>query len=189
MECGDDFYCWVEINKEGWIRKIGQAPPVYTITPTEVSEWLGKDAVLYEKAGSCIDNSYGLGACAYLRRLIENEINIILVNLRELREKEGADEEELLKINKVIDGKDFSTKTNLAYKIAPSSLKCPTGNPFKIIHDELSGAVHGLDEGEGLEVAQKLYIATRFIVDELSRHEKNQKKFENEIKEISKTRS
>ncbi len=62
----------------------------------------GDDAVFFRKALANLGEGYGIGACAYLRPLIEKYINPLLELLYELKQQEGASQEDLDKIQEVI---------------------------------------------------------------------------------------
>ena len=66
---------------------------------------LGTDAELFRKVKVCISQGYGLAACAYMRRVLENQINPILKLIHANRKSHGAPDTELRKIQSVITGK------------------------------------------------------------------------------------
>ncbi len=114
---------WAEVNvEEGWVRKVGQLPMWLPEISKELEEELGEDSELYKKALRNMNEGYGIGACAYLRRLLEKYINPLLQLLHDTKQDQGAGEEELLEILRAIDGKDFTTKSKFAAEIAPASI-------------------------------------------------------------------
>src|SRR5262249_52471019 len=139
---------FIEVNTdEHWLRKVGQIPPWNKDVPKDVRKEIGEESSdLYSKALSCLSVSYGIAACAYLRRIMENEINPILNLLHEIKREEGAATEDLDAIKTAIGSKDFTSKTKFAAEIAPNWLLPGGLNPFKIIHDRLSYGVHHLNE-------------------------------------------
>ncbi|MFE1744744.1 hypothetical protein [Coleofasciculus sp. H7-2] len=178
---------FIESNKEeGWIRKIGQVPPFDISIPKEIVKELGQDAELYKRARMCMSQSHGVGACAYLRRLVENQINVWLKLIYELKEYENADSEELKKIDDAIKSRNFSQKTEITYQSAPKSLIVEGVNPFKLIHDHLSGGLHGLDEDRCTEIAVELSEIVEYVVSELNRENKSKKKFLEKIRKVQK---
>jgi hypothetical protein len=148
---------WIEINKENdWIRKVGQLPPWSIDIPSELEKELGDDAKLYKKALALMSQSYGMGACAYLRRVMENQINPILKIIYEIEQINGASEENLQRITDAINSKNFTPKIEMAYDLLPPSIIVDGENPIKLIHDQLSIGIHYLDEDQAMEVAMKL---------------------------------
>jgi hypothetical protein len=167
----DMFECWVEVNYENeeWIRKVGQLPMWLPEIPADLKQELGEDAEIYQKASRNLAEGYGIGACAYLRRLLEKYINPLLKLLYELKENQGATEEELIRIQGAIEAKDFTAKTKFASEIAPGSLLVGGHNPLKEVHERLSVGLHLLDEETASECAMKIRNALEFIVRRLRR--------------------
>ena len=72
-EQAHEFVCWVEVDaNKKWARKVGQVPPWTKRLDTTFEKALGSDTQLYCRALDCISRAYGLGACAYLRRVVEH---------------------------------------------------------------------------------------------------------------------
>jgi hypothetical protein len=59
-------------------QKAGQLPMWLPAIPKEIKDELGDDSEIYQKALRNMNEGYGIGACAYLRRLIEKHINPLL---------------------------------------------------------------------------------------------------------------
>jgi len=188
--CGrDSISYFVEFNlSEGWIRKVGQRPPRSISVPDDISKELGEDAELYKRALMCISQSHGIGACAYLRRLIENQINPILKLLYEIKEHSNEESEDLKKIQEAIKGKDFSRKTEVASQILPDSLVVDGLNPLKLIHEDLSAGLHGLTEERCTEIAQELSWAVEYVIRELNRQRKSKREFAERMKTLAKSK-
>lgn len=182
-ESAYEFICWVEVNTEkGWARKVGQVPPWTKQLDKTFKKALGSDAELYQRALDCISRSYGLGACAYLRRLVEHQIDPILRLILKVNEAAGADGSQLDEIRATIKGKNFDEKASLAYRVAPSTLIVEGTNPIKIIYSHFSAGVHTLDEEPALRVATEIATALEYVVVELHRQQSAREKFAEKIK-------
>jgi len=74
------FYLWLTPDEQSWsFVKIGQYPPVQKEPPKRLASNLDQsDLDLYRKALTSRNNAYGLGALAYLRRVVENRMNDLL---------------------------------------------------------------------------------------------------------------
>jgi flagellin-specific chaperone FliS len=179
----------IEINRiEGWIRKVGQVPSFDISVPKEIAKELGQDAELYKRARMCMSQSHGIGACAYLRRLIENQINPWLQLLYELKEYENADQEELKKIDDAIKAKNFSQKTEIAYQFAPKYLTVKGINPLQQIHKFLSSGLHGLDEDTCTKIAVELSALVEYVVSQLNRENRSKREFLEKIRKLEKSK-
>jgi hypothetical protein len=170
------FRCWVEVSDSGgYVQKVGQSPIWLQLLPREIEKKLGADAELYQKALRNMNEGYGIGACAYLRRLLELYINPLLELLCEAKKDQGASEAELEAIKSAIAAKSFAEKTKYASEIAPASIRPDGHNPLKEIHDRLSDAIHNLDEETAIEYALTISANLVFIVSVL-RHQLNDRK-------------
>lgn len=171
------------------MRKIGQVPPAEISVPSVIAKALGNDAILFKRAKMCVSQSFGLGACAYLRRILENNVDELLRMIRAARELEGATEPELRKIDDALNGKSFEDKTSVAYSAAPTSLTVDGVNPFKLIHDELSRNLHAMSEDECTLAAQRVASSIAFVVTELKRQHQMRDEFAEEMRALVALRS
>ncbi len=135
-----------------------------------------------------MSQSHGIGACAYLRRLIENQINPWLQLLYELKEYENADQEELKKIDDAIKAKNFSQKTEIASQFAPKYLTVKGINPLKQIHKFLSSGLHGLDEDTCTKIAVELSALVEYVVSQLNRENRSKREFLEKIRKLEKSK-
>lgn len=185
--CTDTIWrCWVEVNRtEGWIRKVGQLPPWSIAIPADLKRHLGRAAEHYKRALICLSQSYGLGACAYMRRVLEDTIDPLLKLELEVRRAEGADAKEVEEISAAIQGKVFDVKTEIAYRHAPRAMIVDGNNPLKLIHDKLSIGVHQLDEDQCVEIAALLSAALEYVVTAMNRQREEKAAFTAAIRQAA----
>lgn len=173
---------FIEVNaEEGTARKIGQNPPWLRKMSSELTSQLGSSADHFQRALTCLGQSYGLGACAYLRRVLEDVITPLLKLEVELLRSQGnsADADAL---ETTLESKEFKTKTEAAYRYAPASLIVEGHNPFKMMHDHFSIGVHRLNESQCVQEATQLANALEFVVRELNRHKADKQQFADSIR-------
>jgi len=166
---------------------VGQDPPWSVAVPKAIVEALGEDLDLYQKAKMSLSQSYGIGACAYLRRILENQVNTILDLLYESKRASGASENELLEIQTIRSSRVSAEKTAVAYKFAPASLVIEGNNPLKFIHDFMSEAIHELSEDECTGRARQVTAALEYVVRELRHEQELRKDFLESIRSLDKT--
>jgi hypothetical protein len=177
--------CWIEVNKEeGWLRKVGQLPPWDIGISWDVERFLGEDAQFYKRARICISQSYGLAACAYLRRVLENQINGVLILIREIQVEEGS-QEKVAKLDELLHSKNLDDKLSEAYRYAPNSIIVEGSNPLKLIYENLSDRIHNKSEEECVRCALEVSTAFEFIVVELARHKEARGHYAERIRELS----
>ena len=171
---------WVEFGvKPQRVRKVGQRPPQSIEIPKDVATALdsAEDSELLKKAKIAMGQGFGIGACAYLRRVLEHQVDPILRLVLEARENEGAPDEDLARMRKTVEGKVGDDKMKLAYQHAPRSLVVDGINPLKLLHDFLSEGIHALPEGEAAQQAERIHTALVFTVRALGRAAAERKAF------------
>lgn len=172
-----DYWFWLDINTDGWVRKVGQRPAWSIRVDPVIERHLGDSADHYRRARICLSQSFGLAACAYLRRVLEDTIDPLLRLEREVRAAEGASAAELAEIERAIATHQFETKTEVAYRLAPASIIVDGTNPLKLIHDRLSIGVHRLSEDDCVQTAATITSALEFVVSELNRRRDSRQAF------------
>lgn len=193
--CMDFLEFWVEVRlvqagtpasrRSLWrVRKVGQRPPRSIEIAPEIEEALGDDTELYRRALLSLGQGYGIGACAYLRRILEHQVNPILSLVLESYEKEGANPAELERIRSVIDSKVAEDKMKVAYTHAPKSLIVDGENPLKLLHGLLSKGVHEYTEDEATTAALKVDGALVFVVRQLFAARADRERFTETIRRI-----
>ncbi len=125
----------------------------------------------------CISQSYGMAACAYLRRILENRITPLLETLHDTYKAEGRGEEDLRKIEAALGERAVESRLRLANEALPDSAKLAGGNPLALIYDRLSEALHRGDEQECADVAEKTsklleHVVTRLRAQRLGQRER-----------------
>lgn len=177
---------WVQINYVGdhWIQKVGQLPIWLPAIPKDIENELGEDAEIYKKALRNMNEGYGIGACAYLRRLVEKHINPLLQLMHDSKAEEGSTPEELEEIKNVIKSHVFSSKTEYAAQICPASLQVKGHNPLLEIHERLSVGLHTLDEETANEYAHAIKDALEFTIRTLRRTLEERRAYAKQIKTI-----
>jgi len=155
-----------------FIRKIGQLPAFKRNPEKEVLDYLNEeDKENYTKALSNLSMSYGIGAFAYFRRIIENEIKRLVKDISQL------DFEDSDKVKKAWSEYEKNHQmSNLISSInpfIPKSLKEIGDNPIRLLHDQLSGGIHEFSEEICLEKARQIDILLRYVIKKV-----NSEKFE-----------
>jgi len=148
------------------VQKIGQFPPFEIRPDKKVEKYLTEeDLSFYKKALANFSISYGVGAYAYLRRVLENEIERII--------------EDVSKMN--FDGVDYVQDALLTFKsdhimsnlisvlnrYLPGSLKQFGDNPIKLLYEQLSDGIHSLSDEECLEKAESINFVLTYVIQKI----------------------
>jgi hypothetical protein len=162
------FYWGGEDAGGGVFLKAGQFPPLQKEPPQRLAKKLDKtDLDLYRKALTSRNNSYGLGALAYLRRVVENRMNDLLDLLHEAAKDDGDAVEELKKIEEVKRSWRFDDKIGYAAGILPKHLRPGGINPIDKLHDLASDGIHHRNEEECIEIFDSCKTAFEYVFREL----------------------
>lgn len=164
------------------LTKYSQWPKIRVLKEKSLEVFFKKDRGLYEKGTMCLSQGFGVGAYAYLRRILENNINRLINLIKEDSHQFCDDYEKLLEKKKERDHLSMSEIIEIAKEILPSELKIGGINPLQKMYSVLSGGIHSFDDKECLSRANKINLCLIYLVGELKRREKHKKEF---IKNIS----
>lgn len=150
--------------------KFGEFPRKDLKQNKQLSKFYKKDKDLYSKASICLAHGFGVGAFAYMRRIVENNISNLL---EQIAAGYDSDDAVIGALNELKKESPMSDKIEIANNALPSSLK-PSGiNPLKTIYKVLSEGVHKLTDEECLNKAKQIDQCMLFIISELANHKKN----------------
>lgn len=149
------------------LRKIGQLPAFERNPEKEVLNYLiEEDKENYKKALANLSMSYGIGAYAYLRRIIENEIKRLVQDISEL------EYENVSKVKAAwIEYESNRNMTSLIDSInpfLPKSLKEIGDNPIRTLYQQTSGGLHEFSEKVCIEKARDVDQLLRYVIKNVS---------------------
>jgi len=166
-----------------YLEKVGQSPSPLPMLSKTLEKYLSEeDRTNYKRALVCKSNGYGIGAYAYLRRVIENEIKKIVKDISEL-EFEGVDEvkraystyQQDHQMNKLIDVLDGHL---------PTTLKGLGNNPIKLLYEQLSGGIHSFSDELCLSKAESIDVLINFVVEKINEGKNQLKSVQAAIKSL-----
>jgi hypothetical protein len=163
------FWGWNAEQKSGSFLKAGQFPPPDERVPTTLENRLDKDDLeLYKNAIRLRNHNLGIGAVAYLRRVVENRINDLLDVLADIAREQSFAAEELCEVEKVKKSHRFDDKIDYAAKLLPPHLK-PKGmpNPIDKLHELTSDGLHSKTEAECVEIFDRVRTVFEYVFGNL----------------------
>jgi hypothetical protein len=159
----DSEYKYVEFTK------VGQDPPMEIEPPSE----LGldrEDRDFYKKAWSCRNFDFGLGALAYLRRVVENRMDDLLDLIAETAKTEGRFTEELqVQLEAVKRENQFTKKIDYSSLILSDRLKPGGRNPLGRLHGLTSEGIHAMPEDKCIDLFDECVTVFEYFFAELRR--------------------
>jgi hypothetical protein len=168
----------------GFVRKVGQTPPWEISMDRELEKILGEDAEIYKKGLACESQSYGIGAYAYFRRIVEKIIDNLLSQIPELIEDQQDKEKYLLALEKTKKEKNTEAKIELVKDLLPKSLTPDNLNPLEIIYSSLSEGIHEKNDDECLEIVAEIKTSLTFLLKEVSSKRADKKTFTENIRKL-----
>lgn len=167
-----------------YMMKVGQFPSWSIKMDENILKILNEtERKMYQNGLICESQSYGIGAYAYYRRIVESMIDKLLNKIFDLVEKENKDEykEALKEIEK---SKNTSDKIKLVKNMLPQSLKLNGMNPLGALYKALSVGIHNEDDVVCLELAEDIRSILLFLSKKITEHENDRNKFTNSLKRL-----
>ena len=165
------------------IEKVGQFPPWSIKIEKNLKKLLGEYSEYYKKGKTCESQSYGIGAFAYYRRIIEDIIGELLELIPNLMTGE-----ELQKYNEALEKvrgtKNTQDKIAFVKDLLPPILIPEQFNPLKTIYDVLSTGLHGRTDDECLNDAELIRTSLIFLVNAILSRRKEQLEYTESMKKI-----
>lgn len=149
------------------VQKIGQLPAWSIDPPKEVVRALAAaDLALYRNALICMSQSYGLGALASFRRVVENTVGALL-DLVEEAALGDNDTEALEAVRQARETRIADEKLRLVAAVVPATLRPGGVNPLSKLYQDYSRGLHALSDEEWLEIATELRDALEYVFGNL----------------------
>lgn len=153
-------------ESSGSAVKYGEMPPFGPPLPNSLLKMVGDDSELLLKGRRTENQGLGIGAFVYYRRVVENQKDRLLEEIRKAAVRLEADDELLNSIDDAIKETRFSESLKLVKDAIPDGLKVKGHNPLMLLHRALSKGVHGLDDTECLERAQAVrHVLTKLVAN------------------------
>jgi hypothetical protein len=166
-----------------YIEKVGQYPPLQIDPEAIFKNFLSKPDVKFYKKGKMLFNqNFGIGALAYWRRIIENEIKRIAIETMTSETTAKSIFEPLLKDKKlkIVDIIDKLTKH------LPKEALLDGENPFKILYSSVSDGIHNLNEDQCTERAKNIEQLLKHVITTLNQ-EREKKLSKNALDDLRKS--
>lgn len=170
-------------NTNIYIQKVGIYPEKKIIIEKAISQHFDKETNnwLY-KAKSLVNSNFGIGAFAYLRRIIEKELIKIIGEIKLLPDINSVE------IGKLLEEYEKNPKTytiyeNL-YKYLPESLKDLGNNPIELLYKQTSEGLHSLSELDCLTRAKSIIILLEFTIQKINEANSDIKSVKDAIKKL-----
>ena len=170
----------------GTARKFGESPPFGPPTPARLISLIGPDRETFLKGRRCENQGLGIGAFIYYRRVVENQKNRILLEIRKVAERVGAKPDTIATLDKAIAETQFSRALEIAKEAIPESLRINGHNPLGLLHSALSDGVHERSDDECLEIAGSVRVVLAELSERLAQALKDEAELRQALSTIMK---
>ena len=175
---------WSVKHPSGSAVKYGEMPTFGSPLPPRLIQMFGADRELLLQGWRSENQNFGIGAFVYYRRVVENQKDRLLEEIRKSAERLGADEKLLENIDRAMQETQFTKSLNLVKGAIPDGLKVQGDNPLKLLHRALSKAVHRLDDDECLELATSVRVVLTELVSNIEHILKDEREVEDAVKKL-----
>ncbi len=153
---------------KGICYKYGEVPVFGPPTPSRLIKLIGPNRDVFLKGRNCENQGLGIGAFVYYRRVVENQKNRILEEIKKVLEKIHAKPDVISLLDQAITETQFSKAMGIAKDGIPESLLIDGHNPLGLLHSALSEGVHELTDEECLELAGSIRVVLTELSERLS---------------------
>lgn len=162
-------------------QKYGELPRKQLAKNPVLQRFLKDDLDNYEKAVVCLSVGYGVGAFAYLRRVVENNINRLLDLVQEDAQSSSEDAQVTAALAELRKNSPMKEKIKIANHALPAYLNPDGLNPLGRLYQLLSEGVHNFSEEECLNKAKATSESLAYLVSELASRKENRSRFKSTV--------
>ncbi|WP_218239528.1 hypothetical protein [Pseudomonas sp. NS1(2017)] len=119
-------------SMSGMLYKFGEAPTSGPPTQARLLKLIGPDRDIFLKGRRCENQGLGIGAFVYYRRVVENQKDRTLKEIKKVLERLNSPNEKIETLNIAINETQFSKALEIAKQAIPESLLINGHNPLKL---------------------------------------------------------
>lgn len=135
------------------VFKFGELPWFGPPTPPRAITLMGEDKKLFHKGQRAENQSMGIGAFVYYRRVVENQKNRIFDEIIRATKKIAPDHPVIQELKAAKKETQFKNAVEKIQKALPESFLINGHNPLTLLHNALSKGLHNYQDDDCLERA------------------------------------
>lgn len=172
-------------SEVGRVTKAGQYPPIADRLTADLERRLGETRSDYYRTALRLRNlRLGIGAVAYLRRVVEEMANDLLDVVVEQAQLDGTENVDIAELQRVRDGRVFEQKMDFAMAALPARLTPGGHNPIKRLHALASAGLHGEPEDDCVKIFDAARPVFEYFFAELPGHLTREREFRKQVSEL-----
>ena len=165
------------------VRKIGQVPPDDIDVPPELVGRLGSTASHYKKALISRNAGYGIGAMAYLRRVVDEKTDELINVMADLARTYEASEEDVQKLLEAKTRTSYKEKLEVASELIPAALRPGGVNPLGQLYQHTSIGLHGKTDDECVAIFDDLRADFEYVFRNLHNQAEERREFSKRVQQ------
>ena len=150
------------------VMKLGEYPPFSAPISVRIGKLLGdQDLELYRKGTRAEAQGLGIGAATYFRRIVDNQWQLLVKELREAAMKLGV--KDVTVYDAALKATQFSTAVKMLKDAIPGKLLILDGeNPLTLLYQPLSVQLHGLTDEQCLQQASDIRLVLSAMLENIA---------------------
>jgi hypothetical protein len=165
------------------VRKVGQIPAPDIAVAPELTQRLGTSAIFYKNALILRQFNYGIGALAYLRRVVDVHTDNLIDIMIDLSRTSGVPEEEVEQLQAAKTETQYKEKLKIASEMVPQRLRPGDINPLGQLYKHTSIGLHNKSDDECIKIFDDLKEDFEYVFKNLHLQAEEQKQFAARVKE------
>ena len=146
------------------LLKYGEVPGFGPPTPARVRSLVGSEGDYYFKGLKAENQSLGIAAFAYYRRIVEHQKDKIFDEIIRVAERLGESPDLIAQLQAAKKETQFTSAVDSIKLAIPQVLRIDGHNPLTLLHSALSEGLHAQSDAECLELATSIRIVlTEFV--------------------------
>jgi hypothetical protein len=175
----------VKFDSEGkHAMKVGQDPQWDIDLEPVLAKALEPNTDYFKKGRICELHSYGVGAFAYYRRIVEKIIDELLNSIPSLIDDDGGRSKYLEALEEVKKTRDTARKIELVKDLLPATLRPDGMNPLSTLHRVLSEGLHAESDEHCIELAEEVREVLVFLVSRIENVKTADKTFTDNMRRL-----
>jgi len=150
------------------LYKLGEIPQFGPPNPNKLMNIMGAERDYYLKGRRCENQSLGIAAFAYYRRVVENQKAKIIGEILKVAQKLNADQELIEDLKAAKEETRFTEAINRIKHGLPQALLINGHNPLILLHSALSEGLHAESDEVCLELATSIRIVLTDLVERMA---------------------
>jgi hypothetical protein len=150
---------------EVYVYKFGETPQFGPPLPAKLLQLAGDQIDLLKKGRRSENQSLGIGAFAYYRRVVEEQKPRLIDELKNAIERLGGNPKALAALESARSETQFSKALEIIADVTPKELFVGGQNPLKLLHGPLSVGLHGLSDDQCLTKAHSIRVVIAALLE------------------------